>query len=175
MSKTISATTTPSPIANSSNNAKFYAHVQNYANWAITKQSENELQLVNVNSSQVAPESITFGHATLKDVYQGADILPEYRGITSAGSKTLVRWKTALRVSDDTDAVDDTYYVPVSMTLTITTGNEDLLSDADYLECVEHFLGFLVAGTANPSLGSVDAGPHQLKMLRRGALIPTNV
>lgn len=150
---------------------KLTVDLANYELFALKDSSVDELGYVNITSDVSCPETISYGSQKVNNVYKSTGISAAYQAPSNVGTKVLLRYHTILTElsSDDPNYRVD---IPFGITITITSGETQSLTDEIYLSLVKRAFGFYFAGGKITTQAEADAS--LLSRLRRGGLVPFN-
>lgn len=170
MSKTLSYNFSPAPNALARTGKLSLDFVSWGADSAFVKKQDEpgSCVLTNVNSGVDTPCEITFGRQTIKNVYANTAVNPAYQSANSTGVKVLTKVSAVCSI---VDTVDTSYRVdvPISATITLTTGTDAMLDDDMCLS----FLRYTMSTFFNDATAAANVTSSRLGALRRGSLVPT--
>lgn len=123
----------------------------------------SECVLKNIDSSKIAPTTVTFKAQSVKNVYSGTGINPLYNVVNKTGSQVLCKLENPL-IDTAFGANSDTKVLPLSGHFVLRAPNDAAVTD----QMVSDFVDQCVATLANEA-GSIK---DRLAAMVRGALNP---
>lgn len=170
MAKTLSYNITPAPGAQLRTAKLPLDFISWSADSAYAKKQDQPDSCVytNVNSGVDTPCEVTFGRQTIKNVYASTTVNPAYQSANTVGVKTLTKVSAVLTITDSANAayrVD----VPISATITLTTGTDPLVTD----DVCMNFINYAMSTLFTEASATSAVTSQRLGALRRGSLVPT--